>query len=181
MATSNFHNVNASHIFACSLENEWDFEDLKDNLLYEFKNLDGFDSNTKSDPHELRSCPSNSICSISRQHIYKNFSLDVIVTIVARSGYYEGCNLDWHVSYEIDGHSADEDDFFSPIDYVYSNFVDEYAETEVKGFSLLAEKKAEELKNEIVEEVEKVFGMYSDKLGVTAQFSNGETIYHKIA
>jgi hypothetical protein len=181
MATSNFHNVNASHIFACSLENEWDFEDLKDNLFYEFKNLDGFDSNTKSDPHELRSFPSNSICSISRQHIYKNFSLDVIVTIVARSGYYEGCNLDWHVSYEIDGHTADEDDFFSPIDYVYSNFVDEYVETEVKGFSLLAEKKAEELKNEIVEEVEKVFSMYSDKLGVTAQFSNGETIYHKIA
>ncbi len=27
MATSNFHNVNASHIFACSLENEWDYED----------------------------------------------------------------------------------------------------------------------------------------------------------
>jgi hypothetical protein len=26
-----------------------------------------------------------------------------------------------------------------------------------------------------------VFGMYSDKLGVTARFSNGETIYHKVA
>ena len=62
MATSNFHNVNASHIFACSLENEWDFEDLKDNLSYEFKKIDGFDTLTKSDPHELRSFPSTSIC-----------------------------------------------------------------------------------------------------------------------
>jgi len=181
MATSNFHNVNASHIFACSLENEWDFEDLKDNLSYEFKKLDGFNTLTKSDPYELRSFPSTSICSVSRQHIYNNFSLDVIVTIVARSGYYEGCNLDWHVNYEIDGHSADVDDFLSSIDYVYSNFVDDYSETEVKAFSLLAEKKAEELQNEIVEEVEKVFGMYSEKLGVTARFSNGETIYHKVA
>jgi hypothetical protein len=46
---------------------------------------------------------------------------------------------------------------------------------------LLAEKKAEELQNEIVEEVEKIFSMYSEKLGVTARFSNGETIYHKVA
>ena len=154
MATSNFHNVNASHIFACSLENEWDFEDLKDNLSYEFKNLDGFDTLTKSDPSELRSFPSNSICSVSRQHIYNNFSLDVIVTIVARSGYYEGCNLDWHVRLYVNGY---EDDTYAD-DARVGVIADEY-----------------------IEFIENIFEQYSDKLGVTAQFSNGETIYHSIS
>ena len=46
---------------------------------------------------------------------------------------------------------------------------------------MLAENNAERLKNEIVKEIESVFKDYSDPLGVTAQFSNGETIYHKIA
>jgi hypothetical protein len=57
MATSNFHNVNATHIFACSLENEWDYEDLKDNVYYGLKGIEGFADRTKSDPHELRSFP----------------------------------------------------------------------------------------------------------------------------
>ena len=48
-------------------------------------------------------------------------------------------------------------------------------------YSLLANKKAVKITDEIVEEVEKVFGNYTDKYGVTAQFSNGETIYHKVA
>jgi hypothetical protein len=45
----------------------------------------------------------------------------------------------------------------------------------------LAEKKAEKLKNEIVEKLESIYSDYSMKLGVTARFSNGETIYHSIA
>jgi len=45
----------------------------------------------------------------------------------------------------------------------------------------LAEKKAEKLKDEIVEKLEAIYNDYSMKLGVTAQFSNGETIYHKVA
>ena len=41
MATSNFHNVNASHIFAVQLEDEWDYQDLVSNLESEFNtNLD---------------------------------------------------------------------------------------------------------------------------------------------
>ena len=154
MATSNFHNVNASHIFACSLENEWDFEDLKDNLTYEFKNLDGFDTLTKSDPSELRSFPSTSICSVSRQHIYNNFSLDVIVTIVARSGYYEGCNLDWHVTLYVNGYQDD---------------------TYADDANVLR------ISNEYVDFIETIYSQYSEPLGVTARFSNGETIYHKVA
>jgi hypothetical protein len=44
----------------------------------------------------------------------------------------------------------------------------------------LAEKKAEKIKNEIVDELEALYNDYSDRYGVTAVFSNGETIYHKL-
>jgi hypothetical protein len=52
--------------------------------------------------------------------------------------------------------------------------------SKIKVYSSLAEKKAEKLKNEIVEKVEAIFSDYSDRYGVTAVFSNGETIYHKL-
>ena len=176
MATSNFHNVNASHIYACSLENEWDYSDLNDNLLYEFKKVDGFSTYTKSDPHELRSYPSQSICSVERSFNFKDFSLDVVVTPVIRSAYYDGCNLDWHVWYGINGDECEIDEFENGIGYNTS-----LPDNEIKAYALLAERKAETLLNEIVCDVEKVFEMYSDKLGVTARFSNGETMYHKVA
>jgi hypothetical protein len=182
MATSNFHNVNATHIFACSLENEWDYEDLKDNVLYGLKKIEGFNTYTKRDPHELRSFPSQSIGAVSRVTAFPNFTLEVIVTAVARSGYYEGCNLDWHVSYQIDGDDCDGD-FEYYIDRCFGRYLndDEYTQADVMAYAMLAENNAERLKNEIVREIEQVFKDYSDPLGVTAQFSNGETIYHKIA
>ena len=149
---------------------------MKDNLFYEFKNLKGFSTYTKSDPHELRSYPSQSICSVERSFNFKDFSLDVVVTPVIRSAYYDGCNLDWHVWYGINGDECEIDEFENGIGYNTA-----LPDNEIKAYALLAERKAETLLNEIVTDVEKVFGMYSDKYGVTAQFSNGETIYHKVA
>ena len=154
MATSNFHNVNASHIFACSLENEWDFEDLKDNLSYEFKNHCDYDDNySKSDPNELRSFPSNSIGSFSTSVTIEDNEVEMYVTPVIRSGYYEGCNLEWHVRYYVNGY---EDETYESHQRVQS-LVESY-----------------------VDYIEKIYSQYSQPLGVTARFSNGETIYHTI-
>ena len=76
------------------------------------------------------------------------------VTPVIRSGYYEGCNLDWHVRYYVNGYEDDE----------YSNDI------EVRV-----------IVDEYVDFIEKIYSQYSQPLGVTAVFSNGETIYHSIA
>lgn len=154
MATNNFHNVNASHIFACSSENEWDYEDLKDNLLYEFNNHPDYSDCSKSDPNELRSFPSTSLGSFSTSLTIGDDEVEIYVTPVIRSGYYEGCNLDWNVRYYVSGY---EDD-------THSDSVD---------VSVIV--------NEYVEFIETIYSQYSDRLGVTAQFSNGETIYHTIA
>ena len=58
MATSNFHNVNATHIFAVQLEDEWAYEDLVYNLESEFDIHNDYSDYGKSGPHELRSYPS---------------------------------------------------------------------------------------------------------------------------
>ena len=175
MATSNFHNVNASHIFACSTENEWDFEDLIENLSYEFRNHAAWYGGNKSDPNELRSYPSRVLGSLTKDFSYKDFSLEVWVSPLVRSGYYDGVNLDWNVDYSINGDSYDIDELENGIGYNTALPI-----SKIKAYSLLAEKKAEKLKNEIVEKVESIFSDYSEKYGVKAVFSNGETIYHKL-
>ena len=153
MATSNFHNVNASHIFAVQLEDEWEYQDLVSNLESEFNtNLD-YSDYSKADPNELRSFPSKSVGSFSNSIEVGEDEVEVYVTPVIRSGYYEGVNLDWHVRYYVNG-SEDETYESHPniqtLVGVYVNFI------------------------------ENVYEQYSQPLGVTARFSNGETIYHAI-
>jgi hypothetical protein len=175
MATSNFHNVNASAIFAVQLEDEWSYDDLVENLKSQLNNDPNYVDYGKSDPNELRSFPSRSLGSIRKYHEYKDFYVEVCVTPVIRSGYYDGVNLDWNVDYSINGDSYDIDELENGIGYNTALPI-----SKIKAYSLLAEKKAEKLKNEIVEKVESIFSDYSDRYGVTAVFSNGETIYHKL-
>jgi hypothetical protein len=152
MATSNFHNVNASHIFAVDLQDEYDYQDLVDNLQSALKETGYYNILTKSDPNELRSFPSKSIGSLDNYvEDAEGNGICVTITAVIRSGYYEGVNLDWHCHFEEYGYN---------IEY------------------LLPAAEAE--KNRLVELVEYVFSEFSTPLGVTAQFSNGETIYHPI-
>lgn len=152
MATSNFHNENATHIFAIETENEWDYEDAFDNLYFEFKNLSEFCDVPKRDWTELRSFPSKGICSLRSVVSNEEGEVEISVTPVVRSGYYSGINLDWHDEFDTDGKPTEE--------------------------LLLS---AELEKARLVDIIENIFSQYSDKYGVTARFSNGETIYHKIA
>jgi hypothetical protein len=153
MATSNFHNVNASHIFAVELQDEYDYQDLVDNLESEFGTNMDYSDYGKSDPNELRSFPSKSLGSFSNSVEIGDDEVEVYVTPVIRSGYYEGCNLDWHVRYYVNGYEDDTYETHNRIQTlveVYTNFI------------------------------ENVYEQYSQPLGVTARFSNGETIYHPI-
>ena len=177
MATSNFHNVNASAIFAVPLEHEFDYEDLVCNLESELSNNPDYVDYGKTDKNELRSFPSRTLGSIRKYAQYKDFYVEVCVTPVIRSGYYSGVNLDWNVDYLINGDvSYDSPDFYID-DIAYCGNLSKSAATK---YAKLAEKKAEKIKNEIVDELESLYNNYSDRYGVTAVFSNGETIYHKL-
>ena len=103
MATSNFHNENASAIFAVELEHEFDYDDLVDNLKSELNNDPDYVDYGKTDKNELRSFPSRTLGSIRKYVQYKDFYVEVCVTPVIRSGYYSGVNLDWNVDYLING------------------------------------------------------------------------------
>ena len=175
MATSNFHNVNASAIFAVPLEHEFDYEDLVCNLESELSNNPDYVDYGKTDKNELRSFPSRTLGSIRKYHQYKDFYVEVCVTPVIRSGYYSGVNLDWNVDYTINGDIYDIDELENGIGYNTALPI-----SKIKVYSSLAEKKAEKIKNHIVEELEALYNNYSDRYGVTAVFSNGETIYHKL-
>jgi hypothetical protein len=153
MATSNFHNVNASHIFAVQLEDEFDYEFLVENLESELNNHSDYSDYGKTDPNELRSFPSKSLGSFSNSTIIDDDEVEVYVTPVIRSGYYEGCNLDWHVRYYVNGY---EDETYE------------------------SHPRIQTLVESYVEYIENIFNQYSQPLGVTARFSNGETIYHAI-
>jgi hypothetical protein len=153
MATSNFHNVNATNIFAVQLEDEYDYQDLLDNLESELNNHSDYSDYGKTDPHELRSFPSKSLGSFSNSTIIDDDEVEVYVTPVIRSGYYEGCNLDWHVRYYVNGY---EDETYE------------------------SHPRIQTLVESYVNYIENIFNQYSQPLGVTARFSNGETIYHTI-
>ena len=177
MSTSNFHNVNASAIFAVPLEHEFDYEDLVDNLKSELSNDSDYVDYGKTDPNELRSFPSRTLGSIRKYHQYKDFYVEVCVTPVIRSGYYQGCNLDWNVEYSINGDCTYDEPNFEVADVEWYGKI---SKSKAVQYAKLADKKAEKLKNEIVEKLEALYNDYSDKYGVTAVFSNGETIYHKL-
>ena len=152
MATSNFHNVNASKIYAADLQDEFDYDDLIDNVKCGLKETGYFNLLTKQDPNELRSYPSRGIGSLDSYVEDDNGNgIYVQVTAVVRSGYYSGVNLDWHTTFE------------------------EYGETIEH---LLPE--AEKVANALVEQMEYVFGEFTTPLGVVARFSNGETIYSEL-
>ena len=153
MATSNFHNVNATHIFAVQLEDEWAYDDLVENLESEFSKHSDYYDYGKSDPNELRSFPSKSLGSFSNSVVVGEDEVEIYITPVIRSGYYEGVNLDWHVRYYVNGY---EDDTYETHTHVQT------------------------LVGVYVNFIENVYEQYSQPLGVTARFSNGETIYHPI-
>ena len=155
MATSNFHNVNASHIFAVQLEDTYEYDDLIDNIKSGLKETGEFNLLTKSDPNELRSYPSTSIGSLDC-YVEDNDGNGIVVTVTAvvRSGYYEGVNLDWHIRLYVNGYDDD---------------------TYADDANVLR------ISNEYIEFIENIYSQYSEPLGVTARFSNGETIYHKVA
>lgn len=154
MATSNFHNVNATHIFAVQLEDEWAYEDLVYNLESEFNIHNDYSDYGKTDPDELRSFPSRSLGSFSDSLTIGDDEVEIYITPVIRSGYYEGCNLDWHIRLYVNGY---EDD-------TYADNADVLR-----------------ISNEYIDFIENIYSQYSEPLGVTARFSNGETIYHKVA
>ena len=194
MGTSNFHNKNASNIFAVlmSYENdegetiqcdefdyEWFLDAINETLHTEAKkhNLTYIEKD-KDDPYALRSYPSKIIGSLFAETKILEIAFEVEIKIIIRSGYYEGANLDWEITTHINGNECEEPtetDIWNELAY-YSRFN--------RGLCKIHSKKGcnwfESEKQKLITLVENIYTQHSTPMGIVAKFSNGETIYSKI-
>lgn len=176
MATSNFHNVNASRIFACEIEEEWDYDLLIENIKDSLEAID-YEEDSGYDPDELRSYGSKVIGCLKACKYYAGVPIEIELSCIVRSGYYAGVNLDWGIRYSTSGDWFDildqrciAEDMQYSIDTSWNNAL-RYADWIIKWI--------EQTSAEMIAKLEKIYEGHSTPLKVTARFSNGETMYEK--
>jgi hypothetical protein len=204
MGTSNFYNENASSIFVVlntyiddetgeeKTPDELDCQDFIDNTK-EFINETVKEHNSKNklkliynedsgeDSHSLRSYSSESLGQINCYKNYLDIEIEVRITLILRSGYYQAGNLDWDIDFHVQR--------------CYSNF--DNIEDTIEEFKYRAEKdfcnkgiieiQSKNLANYLtntkdflIEFVEKeIYEKLSESYKVYARFSNGEAWYEK--
>ena len=171
MGTSNFYNKNASRIFACEIEEEWKYEDLIDNLIWELETIKDFQSEIedKWETNGLRSFPGRILGGFKRWFICNEYEYGVEIDAIVRSGYYSGVNLDYDIGITEDGYDFDPENSYDIEDL-----------NEKHGSTNDVLERITKLKTDMIEEIEKVFKENSTPLIVAARFSNGETIYEEV-
>ena len=183
MGTSNFARGNSSRLFAVEIQEEWDYDDLKDNLKYAFKAAKEkgmFDteyySNAFNEKNNNRNFEGNVILMVtSKSKHYKTIGEFYIeVGIIIRNGYYSGVNLDWECEIVSDSERYDHDEEIVIDDYNY-----DVSTKQAKQFSEYVNNWKEKEMTKIINDVEQILSEYSTELNVVATFSNGETIYEK--
>jgi len=150
MSTPNFYKKNASKYFANEIENDFDFDDLTDNVRSEIKNAEPVDRWEKDG---LRSYEGKIFAEINKT-IGKWI---ITIELIARGGYYGGANLDWNVEI-VDNNSGYD---FGWNDEKISGTADYYI-------------------NKQIEKIEKVYSEYTTPLICVGVFSNGEAVYEKL-
>lgn len=201
MGTSNFHNINARNVYAVLMNYEapvvdeegnetdeleyhtpdtWEVDDFiclikEDAEELADKSNFSYHGTIDPDPHELRSYSSIPLFQFFRHRKFGDIGVSVNINCVARVGYYEGANLDWYVTYNICGDDTDEIDFLSSMQH-YSYMPAGMIKIQAKNAELWAAM----ITDELIDATEEFFKKNSMPLGVTARFSNGETVYSKI-
>ena len=151
------------------------YDDLIDNITYEFKKYDVYYPDYDINDHS-NSYNSKAIGVLRDSKYYGDIEVCIEVIPIITSAYYEGATLDYLIRY--DGDEYDDID-----DYLDDVF--EYNSDMNKGMQTIQKENAKAwLENELEMMsaiVEKVFDMYTEvKLQCDGIFSNGEAIYSKV-
>ena len=138
----------------------------------------GYALNTGSirDADELRSYPSQllGVKSIDREFMDVWAEVHIVSTI--RSGYYQGASLDWSVSIFMRNDEYDMGTFEDCYDE-HLAWLSDHSSGLCKANAPKLLAWVNQAKDELVEELEKLYEQLSTPLRVAARFSNGETIY----
>lgn len=201
MSTNNFHNVNASRIYAvlmnrevpiidedgneteeteCVTADDFDSEMLIDDIKEQMKETKFHFRERGEDKNELRSYPSNIIATLYNSKEYLGVEVEVHITTLVRGGYYEGGNLDYSICFYANGYESDSiEDCIEEWEYQ-----SDYYSGKGKGLVSMNKGKVQSwldnTTSEIISEIEKIFENVCDvKLKKVGQFSNGEALYEK--
>ena len=195
MATSNFYSKNTSKIWSVEasyfdeelneqIEDEFIWEDTRSNVssslevIAKQKKRSYYEDNSLK-VNDLRSFPSTSIGEYSDYIEFCNTEFNVKLIPHTTSGYYQGFNLDFDIKFNVDGIYADYDNLDDLLQDVKEFLFEENKALRMNLGNL--QKRLETLLSEMIDEVERVFEMYSAPLYQFARFSNGETIYKPVA
>jgi hypothetical protein len=181
MSTPNFHNKNASRIFAVRVEEHYELDPILEDIQRAGEErFDCWVDDSATDSSALRSYPSTIIGYAELIRSYKEFDVRVILEAVVRSGYYGDANLDWNLKVE-GGWDVWEYEGFDRAESILRD------DLEQAGLSRKAAiKKAgqmvrwvEESSDKMIKTMEKIFAEHSQPLVCRGVFSNGEAIYEE--
>ena len=149
MSTPNFYNRNASKIFSSECAEDWDVDDLIDDVKCGLKNATEVD---RWENNGLRSYGGKIFAEINKTM----GKWAITINIIMRDGYYGGVNLDWSVEIK----DLTEGDNFERGEGKISNTAESYIDNQIA-------------------KIEKVFTDYTTPLICLGVFSNGEAVYEK--
>jgi len=182
MGTSNFHNENATRIYADECDYEGAYEDLVSNVRYSLQAKDEaktiqftFDDDISLDS-ELRSFPARSIGTVYENFSFLNADINVELIPLVRSGYYEGANLDYEVSFILEGENFESiTDLISAI----QDYPEDYDTTPglIAIHSNNLQNRLEKSFNTLVEETEATFAELTIPLIRLGGLSDGTSVY----
>lgn len=189
MATGNFFNVNASSIFAVYFDDSFNPEDFISDMRERLSEIGYLYDDSMRDTDSPRSYPGEILGEKTEYMPVFCASLDEELTIVAvaRNGYYEGANLDYHIYAGVtcsdDINSLDRDEVYSEILWAIK---DEQMANSEKEAEEMAEHHTQEFydwtdktKAKLVDELEAIYREHSVPLKVLGRASNGEQFYQK--
>ena len=197
MGASNFYNKNASNIFAVLLNYEqpltddegneleetetvspesWEYDDFKSNFTYEMKERFGNDFvKGGADDHD-RNYHGTALGRVMIDKDYMGVTLEIELTAMLRSAYYEGANLDWELTFYVDGY--EHDDLVGALEEWEYQASKDFNLGLVRANKNKVERWLSQTKDSMVERLETLFKEHSEhSLRVVGRFSNGETIY----
>jgi hypothetical protein len=197
MGTANFFNKNANGIYPICMDYEdeetgesiscesWDYDETRDFVRETLEesakahkqNFEVFDGKNEYN----RNFEGVSIGRVHLSCTYYGEELSVYADCVSRSGYYEGANLDFEdVNFSIG--NTEYLDIFS-LECI-ADCVKYYTDLNAGLKAIATPKmyaKIEQMKSELENFINGVYGKCATKYEVLARFSNGETMYTKSA
>lgn len=165
---------------------EWEIDDLKDNILSDIKAQGGFESR---DTFCDRNYERTALGELEETRVYADVEVGVRVVAVLQNAYYEGATLDYLIYVTVEG---DEWKYStgSYFDENIESILDEVGEIQSyrglnNGMVSIIRPKVESFLEATIdtlsEKMDNILEAYSEhKLKKVGQFSNGEAVYQKV-